>query len=79
MLSVPREGRVDMRSFFLYLNMIVSSIALVSIMVMKIMLHMSGQDDSAFDVQTQTSKGFDGNDSFSRMVSQSSVSALFTI
>ena len=37
-------------------------------MVMKIMLHMSGQDESAFDVETQTSKGLDGQDAFSRMV-----------
>ena len=39
-------------------------------MVMKIMLHMSGQDESAFDAMTQTSQGLDGQDTFSRIVSE---------
>lgn len=69
LLSVPRAGRIDIRPFFLYLNVAVSSIALVFIMVMKIMLHMSGQDESAFDAMTQTSQGIDGQDTFSRIVS----------
>ena len=42
LLSTERAGKIDIRSFFCYCNAIVSSIAIVAIMVMKIMLHMSG-------------------------------------
>lgn len=69
LLNVPRAGKVDLRPFFCYCNVTVSSIALVAIMVMKILLHMSGQDDNAFDSETETAKGKDGTDSFSLMVS----------
>lgn len=68
LLKVPRIGRIDIRQFFCYCNIIVSTIALISIMVLKIMLHLSGQDANPFDDQTQT-KGLNGSDNFSFMVS----------
>ena len=71
LLNEPRMGRVDLRPFFCYCNVIVSIIALISILVMKIMLHMSGQDENAFDNETHTANGRDGQDSFSFMVSGS--------
>jgi len=60
-------GRIDLRQFFCYCNIIVSNIALISIMVLKIMLHLSGQDANSFDTQTQT-KGIESSDTFSFMV-----------
>lgn len=76
LLKVERAGKSDIRSFFTYCNAIVSSLALVAIMVMKIMLSMSGQDSSAFDVETQTANGIDGSDTFSVMVSRGGEPAL---
>ena len=49
LLSENRAGKVDIRSFFCYSNAIVSFIAVIAVMVMKIMLHMSGQDQNPFD------------------------------
>ena len=65
LLKEPRLGKVNIRTLFCYSNIVISSIALITIMVLKIMLHMSGQDANAFDTQTTTSKGRD----FSTMVS----------
>ena len=69
LLSESRAGKLDLRPFFCYFNVIVSGISLVAIIVMKTMLHMSGQDEDAFDVTTTTAKGKYGNDAFSIMVS----------
>jgi hypothetical protein len=59
LLKEPRLGKVNIRTLFCYSNIVISSIALITIMVLKIMLHMSGQDANAFDTQTTTSKGRD--------------------
>ena len=42
LLETPRFGHIDIRQFFCYCNIIVSTIALLVIMVLKIALHMSG-------------------------------------
>lgn len=52
LLKVERAGKLDIRSVFSYCNVIVSSLALVAIMVLKTMLHVSGQDANAFDTET---------------------------
>ena len=69
LLKSPRFGKVNMRSFFCYCNIIGSSIALIFVMVLKIMLHMSGADKNAFDNDTNTVKiGQSGSESFKTMV-----------
>jgi hypothetical protein len=61
-LISKRGLKLDCRQFFTYCFLLVSSIALVAILAMKIALHLSGQDDNAFDTETTTDSGEEATD-----------------
>ena len=68
-LVSKRGAKLDCRQFFTYCFLLVSIIALVAILAMKVALHLSGQDDNAFDTTTTTDSGEEATDALSFLVS----------
>ena len=68
-LVSKRGAKMDCRQFFAYCFLFVSIVALLAILAMKIALHLSGQDDNAFDTVTNTDGGEEGTDTLSILVS----------
>ena len=65
-----RGTRLDCRQFFSCCFLFVSVAAFLSVLALKIALHLSGQDDNAFDNETTTNSGEEGSDALSVLVSE---------